>query len=135
MSAPKTETADAVDGVDLDAIQASAERRVAELRERQQGLSLDALGDSKAATELVKLERDLADAEGQLARVGLARTERQRRETQARQQAEADRRQAALERARELQTERELQARRIDASAKAFAEAIVIYDSLCVEQD
>jgi hypothetical protein len=121
--------------VSLDAMQADTETRLAELRQRRQELSLDALTDQGVAKRLATVESDIATAESALERVGLARAEGQRRELQARSEAEAERRANALQQARALQSEREKGAAAVDAAAKAFAEKLAAWDQITTRQE
>jgi hypothetical protein len=129
-----TTTATRAATVDLDELQAAAETRRAELAERRQILSLDALASTKAAAELAKLEREVADVDAQLGQIGLARQERGRREAAAAAAAEEKRKAEALERARELQAKRETAAKRFDKAAAVLAAATEDFCSASVEQ-
>ena len=129
-----TTTTAAVETVDLDAIETDTTQQVERLRERQQGLALDALTDPAAARELAKVKADLTSAELALEHVELARSERARREQEALDQAAQQGRDAALARARELQTEREKAARMFDSAAAKLAAALADLYRICGEQ-
>ena len=112
---------------DLDRLQADSEGRVGELQSRRAGLALDALTDPAAAERLAQAEADLSEAEAELARLGMARAESERRKIAAAEEAESAAQAAALQRARELQVRREVEAGKLDKAAKAFVAAAVAY--------
>jgi len=124
-----------VEPVDLDALSADADAKLAELRPQLARLSLDALTDPTVAAELADVQSEIASAESALAQVALARQEQGRRDSQAAAEAEAQRRAEALDSACVIQVEREAAAASFDAAADALAAATWRWLRACDRQD
>jgi pyruvate/2-oxoglutarate dehydrogenase complex dihydrolipoamide acyltransferase (E2) component len=108
--------------------------RLQELAAQRGALSLDALTNKAKSSELADVESRIDTAQLELGRVGLARTEQQRRE-QAEREAEAQATvDAALRQASELQRDRDLAAAKVDRAARALGEALAKYQALALEQ-
>jgi hypothetical protein len=120
--------------VNIDRIAAEAQQRLSELREQQQRLSLDALTDKDAAIELRNIESEIASAEAELHRVGLARQEGERREADAAEKAEQERIGRLLRKAEALHRKIDAAAKRYDDAADELAQAHVAHHLLMVEQ-
>jgi len=115
---------------ELTLLATDAERRLVELREQQQRLSLDALTDEDARQELANVESEISAADAELARIPLAREERQRRDAEAQAQAEAEALSKARERERKLRRQLQEAGRRCDEAMAAAAEAIATYSDV-----
>lgn len=98
--------------------------RIVGLQAERQRLALDSLSDDKARSAVAKVERQLAEAEADLSRVRLARTEAASRE-QAAREAEGQRAITdALKLADELGVERSKAARAADRAAQQLGSAL-----------
>lgn len=131
---PAVEVAALGDDAPGDPIADEARCRIAELTVERQRLSLDALTDDKARTELASVEAELAGAEAELERAGLARTEAQRRDRKQVEQAERKAIAAAMQRADELQAERSVAWAKVEKSVSSFAQALGDHHRICGEQ-
>jgi hypothetical protein len=129
-----TATATAPD-LNLHALRADAEVRLVQLREQRGRLSPEALTDPDVAQELEDVESQIAATEAELARIGRAGTEAERRAVQERTESETARRESHLAEARRLQGEREQAARLCDETAAAYAAALRGHFDVCGRQD
>jgi hypothetical protein len=113
--------------IDLDVLEGDARRRIGELMEVRQRLSLDALTDEDAQRELANVESELAATEGELQRVDLARTESGRRVQEAEREAEAKRQAAAERRVAKLKPEVLKAEQAVDAAFAAAGGAVASF--------
>ncbi len=118
----------------FDAVETEIRGTIAELERSRASLALDALSDERKARELGDVEARLAGARAELERVGLARTEAERRELAEHEEAKAKATADARRRASELQVDREAAARAVDEGAAAFATALAAHQRICAEQ-
>ncbi len=91
--------------LDLDALEADAERRLGELQEQRQRLAPEALTDADVAAELAGVDSEVRECEQALERVRLARVEQGRRAADAHAEEERARRAAAQAEADKLDHE------------------------------
>lgn len=131
---PATVTSTSTD-FDLAALHQDAASRLEQLREQQQRLALDAIGDDDISQELANLESEIASTEGELRRLDLAATELERRDAEAQEQAEEARRHAARGRAKKAAARRLPAAEKIDAAAADLAGALAAFASICGQQE
>jgi hypothetical protein len=108
---------------DIQAVAADAERRLAELREKRQLLSLPAIEDPDGpeAKELTRVEGEIASIGSQLQRAQLATHEQARRETETREAEERKVREAARQQVQKLQPQVQRGLAAIDAQLAALA--------------
>jgi Fic family protein len=112
---------------DLSMIEQDARRRIEELTEARQRLSLDAITDEDAKRELANVESEIAGAERLLEQTQLAADERQRRLREA-EQAAAEKVRASVEhRAARLQPEVVKSERSVDLAFAAAAQAVASF--------
>lgn len=118
----------------FDAVETEIRGTIADLEQTRASLALDALTDERKARELGDVEARLAGARAELERVGLARTEAERRELAEHEEAKAKAVADTRRRASELQVDREAAARAVDEGAAAFATALAAHQRICAEQ-
>jgi len=122
-----TATTDKQESPDLDALAHDTQARLEELHEQWGRLSLDALTDEPAASELAAVQSEIASAERLLEQARLAGDERERRKQEAQRAAEEKRRAEAQRRAERLEGELRKTARAVDQGAVMFGNAVVGY--------
>jgi hypothetical protein len=118
----------------FDAVESEIRARIAQHEQARSRLALDAMTDDAKARELADVEARLAGAQAELARLGLARAESQRREKAELAQAERQARKDRQKRASELQAERQKAAAKIDKTARAFADALAAHQAIAAAQ-
>jgi hypothetical protein len=123
-TAPDTTTTEAID---LDALRASAEARLEQLREQAQRLSPESFTDDKIAAELADVESEMAAAQTAVDRIDRAHTEEERRAVQGEADAEKARRKQAMVEAGEWDAKKHEAAVAFDQHAKALAEDLSAY--------
>jgi hypothetical protein len=127
MTATKTQTPTTTD-LDLEALRVDGERRLEELREQRQRISVEALVDAQVASELEDVESAIEATSAELRRIELAGTEQERRDREAAEAAEYERVEAHMRRARELQPEIE---KVIATYDRKLGEAMVALRAFC----
>lgn len=113
--------------LDVEALAGECEATIARLRAEVASMALDALSDPAVRDDLAEREAQLAEAQAELERLGLASAEQERRESARLASEDLDRRQAAVARAHELQAERKAAAKRIDRAVGQLVRAVGEY--------
>ena len=113
--------------IDPDAIQADAEKRLAELKEQAGRLAPEALADERIAQELRDVESEREAAERQLEHVRLARSEIDRREQTAKAEAEQARKTKLIAQADKLAARLAAAGEQIDSAALRLGEAVAAH--------
>lgn len=130
----REQTVDTVEAADVIAgLRGAAHERLADLRQRRNELSLDAIMDSSAKPDLEAIETEIGDAERELQRLGFAAAEHERRELIRLSEEEYQRKRAALVQAGELADERAEAASAFDRAADAFVDAAATYNRIARE--
>lgn len=104
--------------LDLEAVEADAKAKIAELEKAAERLAPEALTDRGVAAELEAVESERRAAELAIEHANAARREIARRDAEAQAQAEAEARAQALERARAIDVERVKAAVAVDAALR-----------------
>ncbi len=120
---------------DLDAIEAAARAQIGRLEQARARLSLDALRDPDVREEVADIEHQISDAEREIERIALARTEGERRERQAVVDAEAERRAVALKEAEKFHAQRLKAAKAADEAAAVYAAKLRQWDQLTTAEE
>ena len=120
--------------IDLDAVEVDATDRREELREQQARLSLPALCDPEAASELANVQSELRAAELAIEQVAMAREERERREVEAAEQAEQAARDVAAREAEKRTKRLRALAKGLDETAQSYAAQLAEFHGVFEER-
>ncbi len=111
----------------IDAFEADAQAKIAELEQQEARLSLDAINDPAMAQELADVRSERTSAESAVRQAALARKQLEQLEQQAADEADTKRIAAARAEAEKLGRQLADEAESVDVAAAAYARAVADY--------